>query len=347
MVKVKDLSSAVVVAAAAAPVRFDNTVFHTLEMAAQGSHLQVALDGQLLTFIQNGTSASSVSIPATGGSDEGTAGIAFGDDDNPGRVGGQRARNLVVTAYHSLVSTPHISPSGVTNAASFQAGIASGSWITIYGDHLSATTRIWTGADFISNKLPTSLDGVSVKVNGKDAPVYFISPTQINALSPSDSALGSVPVTVTNAQGTAAGTATLQTYLPGFFLFDPEDRRYLAAVHADGSFLGKAGLFGNAAVTHPAKPGEIISLFGTGFGPTNPAVPTDEIFAGAAPLAVPGQLAIRIGGIAATVKFAGLVGQGLYQFNVVVPDVHDGDQSVVATIAGVSSQQNAFVTVQR
>lgn len=349
-VKVKNLSSSVVVASTAPQVRFDNTIFHTVEMAAQGSQLQVALDGQLLTFIQNGASSTSVSIPATGGSDDGAAGIAFGDDNNPGRVGGQRARNLVVAAFHSLAAAflPQISPSGVTNAASFQAGIASGSWITIYGDHLSATTRLWTAADFVGNRLPVILDGVSVKVNGKDAPVYFISPTQINALAPSDSALGSVRVTVTNAQGTsAAAAATLQTYLPGFFLFDPENRRYLAAVHANGAFLGKSGLFGSAATTQPAKPGEIISLFGTGFGPTSPAVLTDEIFAGAAPLAIPGQLTIQIGGVAATIKFAGLVGQGLYQFNVLVPDVPNGDQAVVANIAGTSSQPNVFLTVQR
>lgn len=234
------------------------------------------------------------------------------------------------------------------NAAGSQAGISSGSWITIYGDHLSGTTRIWGSADFTGNKLPAALDGVSVEVNGKPAAVYFISPAQINALAPSDSTLGPVNVVVTNPQGTsAAAAATLQAYSPAFFLFDPQNRRYLAAEHTNGKLLGRPGLFGSAVNTLPAKPGEIISLFGTGFGPTNPPEPADELFQGAAPLANPSQLAIQIGGAAATVQFAGLVAPGLYQFNVVVPDVPDGDQAVTAQMAGGASQANIFVTIQR
>ncbi|HYM09581.1 MAG TPA: choice-of-anchor D domain-containing protein, partial [Bryobacterales bacterium] len=227
--------------------------------------------------------------PTTAGAQSGSLGIASDDPAIP-------SVSISLAGQGAAGSIPHISPGGVMNAASSQAGISSGSWITIYGDRLSGTTRIWGSADFTGNKLPAALDGVSVQVNGKPAAVYFISPAQINALAPSDSTLGPVNVTVTNPQGTsAAAAATLQVYSPAFFLFDPQNRRYLAAEHSNGKLLGKPGLFGSAVSTLPAKPGEIISLFGTGFGPTNPPEPADELFQGAAPLADPGQLTIQIG----------------------------------------------------
>ena len=63
-----------------------------------------------------------------------------------------------------------------------------------------------------------------------------------------------------------------------------------------------------------------------------------------APLANP--VTVKIGGITASTQFAGIVGPGLYQFNVVVPNVQSGNNPVVATIAGNSSQANVFLTVQ-
>src|ERR1022692_2690898 len=98
---------------------------------------------------------------------------------------------------------------------------------------------------------------------------------------------------------------------------------------------------------HPAKPGDTILLFGTGFGPTNPPMPADQLFQSAAPLSDPSLLSVQIGGVAAAVQFAGLVGPGLYQLNVVVPDLPDGDQAVSASIGGSATQSNAFITTQR
>jgi uncharacterized protein (TIGR03437 family) len=109
----------------------------------------------------------------------------------------------------------------------------------------------------------------------------------------------------------------------------------VAALHADYSLVGAPGLLPGVP-TQPAKPGETILLYGTGFGPTTPPLP--------APLANPVQ--IKIGGIAATVAFAGLVGPGLYQFNVMVPSLPSGDAAVLATIGGVTTQTGVSVTVQ-
>jgi uncharacterized protein (TIGR03437 family) len=86
-------------------------------------------------------------------------------------------------------------------------------------------------------------------------------------------------------------------------------------------------------------------LYGTGFGPVNPATPSDQL------VTQPGQLTspvvVRIGGVVAQVQWAGLGSPGLYQFNVIVPNVPDGDQTVVAEIGGSTSQAGAFITVQR
>jgi uncharacterized protein (TIGR03437 family) len=235
------------------------------------------------------------------------------------------------------------SQNGVVNSAGFQPGVAAGSWVTIFGQNLAPVTRTWDAAkEIVDGKLPASLDGVSVSINNKPAFVYFISPTQINAQAPSDDAVGPVEVTVTNAGGTSeAVTATMQTFLPGLFLFP---QNYVAAVRTSGTFVGPAGLFSGLTTT-PARPGEVILLFGTGFGPTNPSVTAGQVFQGAAALTNP--VAVRIGGVSANVAFAGLSGAGLYQFNLTVPDLPDGDHEVVAEIGGARTQTGARIRVQR
>ena len=111
---------------------------------------------------------------------------------------------------------PSISSGGVVNGASFLSGIAPGSWITIQGTNLSATNRTWTNSDFVGNNLPTQLDGVRVTVDGLPAYVYFVSPTQLNVLSPADTSQGTVPVQVSNGQGTSnLVSANLAAVSPG------------------------------------------------------------------------------------------------------------------------------------
>ena len=127
-------------------------------------------------------------------------------------------------------------------------------------------------------------------------------------------------------------------------MFDPEQRKYLAAVHTDRTYAGKTGLF-EGVVTRPPRPGDVVLLYGTGFGPTDPACPTGELVA--APARLKSPVAIRIGGVDATVVWAGLSMAGLYQFNVRIPDVPDGDQLVVAEIGGVRSQDKTFLTIER
>lgn len=239
---------------------------------------------------------------------------------------------------------PAIISNGVVNGASFQLGVAQNTWVTIRGQNLSGTTRTWEGRDFVDGRLPTELDNVSVRINNKPAYMYFISPEQINVLAPLDSATGNVQVEVTRSGVKSdLSTVVLSQFSPGFFLFN--SFRNIAARHADNSLVGPASLF--PGQTTPAKPGEIISLFGTGFGQTNPPIPDGTILSGASNLVTP--VTIRIGGVVADVSFQGQTATGLYQFNVKIPEsTLDGDAAVTAEIGGVSSPLNiSYIAVQR
>ena len=113
-----------------------------------------------------------------------------------------------------------------------------------------------------------------------------------------------------------------------------ESEKAARGIRADGADLSKVAV----------KPGDVIVLFGTGFGATNPASPIGQIIP-AAPLA--NSMTVRVGGSVAATQFTGIVGAGLYQFNVVVPAVPNGDNAVLMEIGGASTQPNVFLTVQR
>ena len=247
---------------------------------------------------------------------------------------------------HGLLGSISANPNLVSllNAAQITGGIAPNTWVTIKGNNLAATKRSWVAADFgASGKvLPTSLDGVSVTVNGEPAYLSYISPVQINLLTPADlPAAGQIAFQVTNGTLTS-GTidATPQAVAPSFFLWDTAG--HLAATHADYSAIGTAT---STPPGTPAAPGETVVLWANGFGLTNPAAVNGQVQSGAAPLVlVP---TIQFNGANGTVLFAGLTGTGLYQINVTVPSaVEDGDISVVAMIAGVSSPMNGLITVK-
>ena len=224
---------------------------------------------------------------------------------------------------------------GVANAGSFQSGFASATWVSIFGTNLSQLTYTWQASDFVNGTLPTSLRGISVSIDGQPAYVEYISPTQINVLAPDDASTGNVQVQVTTAQQASNSfTAPKQTFAPAFFTIN--NGAFAAAVHADYTLVDTA---------QPAAPGETIVLYGTGFGPTNPAVPTAQLVTTPAALANP--VTVLIGNANATVVYAGLVESGLYQFNVTVPaSLPSGNASVVATINGVSTQANLAVPIQ-
>ena len=230
----------------------------------------------------------------------------------------------------------------VLNGGSFLPGFAAATWVSIFGTGLASTNDSWQASDFVNGALPTSLDGVSVTIDGLAAYVAYISPTQINVLAPDDSTAGAVQVQVTSGgQQSNSFTATKAQFAPAFFTFGTGP--YVAALlHADYSLVGSPNLI-PGVVSTPAAPGEVIQIYGTGFGATNPPLPTGQLVT--TPSVLGRSVEIDIGGISATVQFAGLVESGLYQFNVTVPALPNGDAAITATIGGVQTQTGAMITV--
>jgi uncharacterized protein (TIGR03437 family) len=235
----------------------------------------------------------------------------------------------------------------VLNGASFQPGIEAGSWVTIEGVNLSNTYpgRTWRDEEVVNGNLPTSLDGVRVTIDGKPAFVYFISPTQINVQAPSDSTVGKVDVVVDNNGATSApATAQLQAVAPAFFT-------YAGTNYAIASRLPDyAPLSDPSAVpgTAPAKPGDTVVLWGTGFGATNPAVPAGAAVGGAPAVVMPPT--VTVGGVStpvvSTVLSTGFA--GLYQLTIQLPATTPvGAVSVQASFGGVPTQSGALLFVSK
>jgi uncharacterized protein (TIGR03437 family) len=276
--------------------------------------------------------------------------VAANAANGNGSPTGDRIYSTSVTLTEAAsASNPAIQDNGVLNAASGQPGIVPGSWIQIKGTNLSNSMRTWTSADIVDGKLPRALDGVSVMVNGNPAFVYYISPTQINVQAPDDTATGPVNVVVTNnGVSSAPMQANIVQAQPALFLFDPQGRKYPAAIVLESntafSYLGPVGLYPTLTF-RPAKPGDTISLYGTGFGPTTPATAAGATFSGAPSIA--SAVTATIGGANATVLASVIAAPGEYQINIVVPDVPDGDQPVVLTMNGQQTQSGIFVSVKR
>ena len=187
----------------------------------------------------------------------------------------------------------YIYPTGVVNAGSlapFTASWAPGELVSIFGSNLATTTRT-------DGTLPTTLAGVQVMVNGTPAPIYFVSPGQINAVIPLGITTATASIQVING-GTPSNTVVnyIAQTAPGVF----NSVTLPAIQHSDYTMV---------TPTSPAHPGETLLVYLTGLG----AVDTSGN--------ATAKFTASIGGQAATVVFAGTqstVGGG-YQFNVTVP----------------------------
>ncbi|MCS7024584.1 MAG: hypothetical protein NZV14_07265 [Bryobacteraceae bacterium] len=254
--------------------------------------------------------------------------------------------SLTLTPAAAGGPRPTIAQGGVTDAFNFVGGIASNTWTAIFGENLASVTKTWDDA-VQGTRLPTTLEGVSVSVNNRPATIFFVSPGQINILTPNDDATGDVAIVVRNANGESTPFTVRKTAVkPAFYApFGSEGRLFVTAVALDGTLVGKVGT--DSRVRRAARPGEVILVFGTGFGPTNPVVPTDQVVSGAPAVTTP--VRIRFGETVASFAGTGnLVAAGLYQFNVTVPaTLANGDYPLIAEVAGISSASNVFISVQR
>lgn len=212
----------------------------------------------------------------------------------------------------STLNLAAISASGIVNGASFTGGaLAPGSIISIFGRGLAAATA---GAS--SLPLPTDLGGAKLRVGDRDVPLFYSSEGQLNAQLP-------VEISPGRQQAYALVTRSGQA-LPGV----PET--ITVGVTQPGIFLTGRGTQGVVVDTRgrlvdqtaPAASGEVLVIYATGLGPTNPSSATGVPAPASEPLARVVTLPeVRIGGILAHVDYAGLTPNfvGLYQINVTVP----------------------------
>ena len=289
---------------------------------------------------------------------------ADADNGNQGRTGSRIHLKAINVQPAAPPGVPMIGEDGAGQSTTFSPdqGFSPNTFGTLFGIDLTEVTLSW-GTAFVDGVAPTTLGGVRVFYNGEPAFISFVGEgsdfnrpfDQINFVVPDTDALGLVSIEVETAGGRSAPVMVMNQVLsPTFFSFGPFDRvpQALAAVHLDGALVGPVDLFGPGPNIRPAKPGDIISLFGTGFGQTSPPVPIGTL---------PGQVLdpgvisptvedvrIRFGDVEVEVEpiFAGLSSfVALYQIVVTVPDVPPGDVLVVAKVAGLQSQDGISINV--
>jgi uncharacterized protein (TIGR03437 family) len=174
------------------------------------------------------------------------------------------------------------------------------------------------------------MSGASVSVNGRPAPLLYVSPGQINAQLPWETEPGDATVSVTRAGVSVSQTVHVSAVGPAIFTL------------ADGiraAAVNYPGLSANSDAS-PIAPGDIVILFATGLGAVSPAVASGEP-APADPLSrVAATVTVEVGGRPVIPGYAGLAPSfaGLWQLNVLVPqETASGAVPVVIVINGVRS----------
>ena len=296
-----------------------------------------AIGGVSVTFAVVGGSATLTSPETVSGSD-GRASTRVRVGSETGTVIVEaRAAGLVIQFRLTIVGEfPFTTALGFVNGASFQAGLVPGSLASIFGAGLTLGLNGVLAAD--SAPFPTILGGVRVFVAGVAAPMISIANVngqeQLNIQVPATVPVpGAVSVTIDNngASATISGVQTLVVQ-PGIFQVTLPEGLFAAALHADFKLVSPA---------NKAAPGEVILLFVTGLGPTNPPVGTNA--PGPIPPAVTvNQPAVTVDGVGAEVlgSFYAPFQYTLYQINLVIPPgAASGNLTIQVTIIGVSSQQ--------
>jgi uncharacterized protein (TIGR03437 family) len=234
-----------------------------------------------------------------------------------------RVREIIPAA--SGLNPPVISANGVVNGSSFAIGlgVAPGGLAAIFGaDFASSNTAAGTVP------LPTILGKTSVTFNGVPAPLFFVSPTQINAQVPFSIPPGTTTVEVTySGTSSAVQTIDMGVFSPGIFILDQ---------------AGTAAIFDAVAFTtitgsSPAHSGQAVAIYATGLGPVSPV----GVSGAAAPAAsTTTRPIVTIGGVPGNILYSGMAPTlvSIYQIDVTVPaGLSAGNQLVQIDIGGVLS----------
>lgn len=236
-----------------------------------------------------------------------------------------------------------LNPLGVVNGASFAPTtypISAGSIVTLYGSGMAPAGTSTTAAAI---PLPTALSGVSVTINGVPAPLFFVSPTQINTQVPFATVGTNAVIVVTNG-GVASNAVSvpLGSTSPGVFSF---------AFNGLGAGIIVDSLtFQPIGAGNPASEGQFVSIFLTGLGEVDPTVADGTAAPGAEPLARTTDQNIQVlfgfEAIDGEIQYSGAAPNfvGLYQINVKVPALSIVGTSVPVAIVTTNGFSD-FVTI--
>jgi uncharacterized protein (TIGR03437 family) len=208
----------------------------------------------------------------------------------------------------------------VTNAADYTPTLAPGSLATIFGSGMAPSI-----ASATSTPLPASLNTVTVTVDGRSAPLYYVNPVQINFQIPYNTTAGLAKLIVTNgSQKSSAAQFVVAAYAPGVFQYGT----------GHGVIQNQDISLNSAA--NPAAGGSSIIVYLTGIGAPSSQV-ADGAVAPSSPLAkFTGTATATIGDTDAPVEFIGLTpgSVGLAQANIQVPALPTGDYPLVLSLNG-------------
>lgn len=261
------------------------------------------------------------------------AGVSLVDSDNYEVFIGTKARDLTGTGIF-------LNPAGISNAASFAPignPVSPGQFVTLFGTGLGPPTLTLAP----SVPFPTSLAGVSVLIQGRPAPLYYVSSGQISALVPFATSGTTADIVVRQGnQESNRVNVPLSRTSPGIFTRNESGTGAGAILKADFTIV---------SATNAPRRGDTILIYLTGLGALNPPL-ADGAAAPANPLSrVTDTVNVYIGGRKANVGFAGAAPgfAGLYQLNVVIPlDAPIGSAVPVAVETTSSFHDMVDVAIQ-
>lgn len=235
-------------------------------------------------------------------------------------------------------------PGGVVNNGTFVGNqpLALGDITAVFGDQFTYGDP----ASASSLPLGTTLGNTQVLVNGTAAPVYYVSPGQINFQIPFEAATGDGTIQVMR-NGTTGNTiyVNIASIEPSFLLLSGGP--YVIMTTPAGALTGISGA--------PVHANDVVVIYVIGLGPTSPTVPSGTA-SPSSPLANAAATQVCFGEHAAVTKppvcvsaqFAGLSPGfvGLYQINVAIPSgLPTGNVPIYYTIGGQSSDSE-MIAVQ-
>jgi uncharacterized protein (TIGR03437 family) len=319
----------------------------------QTALINTAFAAPLVVKVVNSAGAPVNSAPVTFAVTSGSATIATPSrsTDASGQASttvtaGGTAGNITIIASTGSLSTTFVltarlpGPTNVTfvNGASFQPGISPGAIVIISGTGIAPGVQGLVAAFSIIGPLPTSLAGITITFNGVLAPIYYVSNVagkeQVAVQVPFEVTVGTATVVI-NSAGGGSGTFTVQVQplAPGIFEALYGNTKLAVALRPDGSYVSP---------TNPALRGEVIRIFLTGMGQTNPATGTNKAGVPGETVAAPVVVGLNNAGIPLTSAEAlpGIVGVVVVAFQVPL-DTQTGSLQPIGLIV-FDSANNAY-----